>query len=156
MSVLASAAAQQSGGWGYVVALVVPWLLITGWASAHKRWQSVKAGDHSPTPPADTTITSDPQVSEGVTPVDPTSGPVDHGWGAVDYSTASGREVVPPRDTTAARPKASRGDVARWLRGRVGKAGTNQLIRDAGQELGASESTVKRALRDVKAGGGAK
>lgn len=151
MSVLASAA-QQSGGWGHLLGLIVPAVVFFLITSAYKRWQTVKAGGQSPTPPADTPAMEDLQVSEPLTPVDPTSDPVTHDWGAVDYSTSAGREVVAPRDTTptATRSKATRGDVARWLRGRIGKDGTNQIIRDAEEELGASESTVKRALRDVR------
>lgn len=138
------------------MALVITPLVFWAAVAVHKRWVATKAVESSPAPPSGVPVGANAQVNGGMTPVDPAPDPVEHEWGAVDYSTSTGREVVAPRNpaSTATRPRATRGDVARWLRGRIGKDGTNQLIRDAEEELGASESTVKRALRDVRGGAG--
>lgn len=110
------------------LALVLTLLVFWVGVKVHKWWEA----NHSPTDGPKPIGGVKPQVGDGLTPVDPTSG------------AAAGKRK------TILRPDAA---MNTWLSEHGGARRTNELIREAARRFGVSVSTVKRRLRRLREGG---
>lgn len=106
----------------------------------------------SPTPPRSRRSRGvNTQVDAGSDPADPSGDPGDELPDVVDV----GGYRIQYGESTRVNVKVSRrppqgGDMESWLRARLGRHGTNELIRQATAAWQVSESTVKRALRRIR------
>lgn len=123
MTVLAAATAEPNAGWGKLLALVIAAGVFWIGKTIYERWMSVPGDPHSPTDGAVALEGVKPQVTD---PADP---------------------VLTPSGEVAKRGEP---DLDVFVKRQVGRARPSQIIRAAKAKFGASESTIKRAMRKAK------
>lgn len=127
MNATLAAAAEQSEGWGKVVALFIAAGVFFLGVNVYERWKKPHTADHSPT-----------AIKGGVSGV---------------KLQVNGR-VDPSGDPTSESGSGSSRDLDVFVGQHLGRRPHNQLVREAARRFRASESTVKRAIRKARAAAG--